>query len=310
MVGPCNKRQAYYYLEQKYDASQTLICKTINLYRSTLRRISTKDDSETESKLLELAEQYPTRGMDHYYGKIRMQGLIWNRKRVRRVYNKLNLKLRRKRKRRINRPYTETLVQPILPRVTWSMDFMSDGLDDGRKIRTLNVIDDYNRECLAIEIGVSLSSERVTRVLEWIIELKGAPQNIRTDNGPEFTSGHYIEWCKLMGINPIHIEPGKPKQNGYVERFNRTFREDVLDAYIFESVSQMQIKADLWKEDYNNGHPHKALNRMSPIGFANSRRKIIDAYEFVKVKMNDSIESTLTKSSASIGLKLRELTMK
>ena len=270
-------------------------------------RVSTKDDSVTEDKLNELAERYPRRGMEHYYGKIRMQGLIWNRKRVRRVYNKMGLKLRRKRRKRINRPYKEGLAQPIFPNVTWSMDFMSDGLEDGRKIRTLNIIDDYNRECLAIEIGISICSQRVTRVLDWVIELKGKPERIRTDNGPEFTSAHYMDWCEENGIEPVHIQPGKPNQNGYVERFNRTFREDVLDAYIFESISQMQMKADLWRQDYNIGHPHKALWRMSPIGFKNSRRKVIDAYEIVKVKMNDSYESTLTISSPSIGRQLCEL---
>ena len=270
-------------------------------------RVSTEYDSVDEDKLNELAERYPRRGMEHYYGKIRMQGLIWNRKRVRRVYNKMGLKLRRKRRKRINRPYKEGLAQPIFPNVTWSMDFMSDGLEDGRKIRTLNIIDDYNRECLAIEIGISICSQRVTRVLDWVIELKGKPERIRTDNGPEFTSAHYMDWCEENGIEPVHIQPGKPNQNGYVERFNRTFREDVLDAYIFESISQMQMKADLWRQDYNIGHPHKALWRMSPIGFKNSRRKVIDAYEIVKVKMNDSYESTLTISSPSIGRQLCEL---
>jgi len=310
VVGPCSKRQAFHYLKSKYDESKSLICRTIGLHRSTLNRISTKDDSETESKLKELAERYPTRGMDHYYGKIRMQGLIWNRKRVRRVYNKMGLKMRSKHKRRINRPYTEGLTQPIFPNVTWSMDFMSDGLEDGRKIRVLNVIDDYNRECLSIEVGVSICSQRVTRVLDWIIELKGKPTRVRTDNGPEFTSHHYMDWCEENNIEPMHIQPGKPNQNGYVERFNRTFREDVLDAYIFESIGQLQIKADLWKEEYNTGHPHKALGRMSPVGFENSRRKVIDAYEIVKVKINDSDESTLTISTPSIGRELSELSRK
>ena len=311
MVGPCAKRQAFQYLQENYDSSKSLICRTIGLFRSTLDRVSTKDDSQTEDKLRELAERYPTRGMDYYYGKIRMQGLKWNRKRVRRVYNKMGLKLRRKYRRRINRPYTEGLAQPLFPNVTWSIDFMSDGLEDGRKVRILNVIDDYNRECLAIEVGISICSQRLTRVLDWIIELKGTPERIRTDNGPEFTSSHFMDWCEQRGITQLYIEPGKPKQNGFIERFNRTFREDILDAYIFESISQLQTKADIWREvDYNLGHPHKSLGRLSPIGFANSRRKVIDAYETVKVKVNDSNESTLTVSTASMGRKLCELSMK
>jgi len=186
---------------------------------------------------------------------------------------------------------------------------MSDGLEDGRKIRTLNVIDDYNRECLSIEVGVSICSQRVIRVLYQLVEPKGRPERIRTDNGPEFTSSHYSNWCEEQGIMPIYIQPGKPNQSGFVERFNRTFREDALDAYIFERISQLQLKADLWKQDYNIGHPHQSLGRMSPRGFKNSRRKVIDAYDIVKVKMNDSYESTLTISPPSIGRKLCELSM-
>lgn len=306
MVGPSVKRFVFDYLFEKYKASKSIICKTIDLHRSTQRYKSKKDDSEVEKKLIELAEEFPTRGMDYYYGKIRMEGLKWNRKRVRRIYNKLGLKRRRKHKRRLNRPYTDGLSQPIMPNVTWSMDFMSDALEDGRRVRVLNVIDDYNRECLAATNGISMSSQRVTRILDEVIEIKGKPESIRTDNGPEFTSHHYIDWCKSRGINPIHIQPGKPNQNGYVERFNRTFREDVLDAYIFESISQLQIVSDKWRILYNTSHPHQSLKRMSPVGFANSRRKVIDAYGIVKVKMNDSKESTLTISPPSIGQKLTE----
>ena len=187
MVKPSAKRSAYTYLNNRHEASNRLICRTIGLYRSTLNRVSTKDDSETETKLRQLVECHPTRGLDWYYGKIRMEGLAWNYKRVRRVYNKLGLKHRRRHKRRLNRPYVEGLAQPILPNVTWSMDFMSDSLEDGRKIRVLNIIDDYNRECLSITAGISMSSDRVIRIIEQVIELKGKPLQIRTDNGPEFT---------------------------------------------------------------------------------------------------------------------------
>jgi len=301
VVKPSTKRTVYKYLKEKYNASKRLICDTINLYRSTLDRESTKDDTETENKLNELADRYPTRGMDHYYGKIRMEGLIWNYKRVRRVYLKLGLKLRRKHKRRINRPYKEALCQPLYPNVTWSMDFMSDALEDGRKIRVLNIIDDYNRESLSITVGISMSSERVTRILDELVELKGKPQGIRTDNGPEFTSVNYITWCETNNIVAKFIQPGKPNQNGYVERFNRTFREDVLDAYIFTSIRQMQMKADLWKEEYNNGHPHGSLGRLSPVAFKYSRSKFIDASDKVKAKMNGSLRSpALTLSPPSM----------
>ena len=308
MVGPCAKRHAFDYLYSSYDTSKSLVCRTLDLYRSTQRRQSTKDDSEVEQKLIELSRKYSRRGVDWYYLKIRQQGHKWNRKRILRVYRKLNLKLRRKSKKRINRPYTERLSQPLHPNVTWSMDFMSDSLEDGRKVRILNIIDDYNRESLAIEVGISISSERVTRILDWVIELKGKPERIRTDNGPEFTSHHYMLWCEINGIRAKHIQPGKPNQNGYVERFNRTYREDVLDAYLFESISQLQVMSNKWQEDYNYGHPHQSLKGMTPIGFKYSRRKIIKDYETVKAKINDELisSSALTASTSSMGWTLSE----
>jgi putative transposase len=268
--------------------------------RSTLSRKSVRDDQEVEDKLRALAELYPTRGIDWYYHKIRQEGLIWNRKKVLRVYRKLRLQHRRKVKKRIPSPVKEVLAQPLMPNTTWSMDFMSDALEDGRTIRILNIIDDYNRKCLAIRCGVSFPAQRVTRILDEVIELHGKPQHIRTDNGPEFISFHYEQWCQDNGIACKRIDKGKPSQNGYIERFNRTFREDILDAYIFTTLPQMQHKADLWKTHYNHEHPHQSLGGKSPLRFAWTRQQVIAAYERVKAKMNGSKEPALTRSPATI----------
>jgi putative transposase len=301
VVGPSAKRNVLEYLEDSYDVSRRKACETISLSRSTAYRKPKKDDSEVEGKLKELAQKYPTRGVDWYYSRIRLEGLKWNRKRVLRVYRKMGLAMRRKFKKRINRPYEEGLSQPILPNVCWSMDFMSDALEDGRKVRIFNVIDDYNRACLSNECGISMPSQRVTRILEQIIELRGKPESIRTDNGPEFTSHHFTDWCKEKNIKTKYIQPGKPHQNGYIERFNRTFREDVLDAYIFEKLSQLRIISQKWQDEYNYGHPHQSLGGLTPIGFEISRRKGIEASEIVKAKMNGSphVEPALTNSSTS-----------
>jgi len=309
VVRPSSKRIAYQYLKEQFDASQRLICDTLSLYRSTLNYQSSRDDSEVEKKLEELSIKYPTRGVDTYYGKIRLEGLIWNRKRVLRVYRKMGLQLRRKRKRRVNRPYTEGLSQPIFANVMWSIDFMSDALESGRRIRTFNIMDDYNRQCLGIEVGISMPSQRVTRVLNQVIETYGKPLAIRCDNGPEFTSFCFQQWAEDLGIEIQYIQPGKPNQNGFIERFNRTYREDVLDSYIFTSLEQLQIITDSWIDDYNTSHPHQSLNRNSPIGFRYSRRKVIDAYESVKAKMNGSIEPALTESPPSIGYRYMNISM-
>lgn len=223
-----------------------------------------KDDQEVITKLLELAESYPTRGFDNYYGKIRMQNLPWNRKRVLRVYRSLNLKMRRKKKRRLPSRVKKRLEVPTTINDTWSIDFMSDSLTTGRRFRVLNVIDDHNREALINEAYYSIPASRLVTSLKDLISERGKPKIIRTDNGPEFISDIFKEYCQSNDIQLQFIQPGKPAQNAYIERFNRTFREDILDAYLFDNLQQVNIKAYHWQVDYNANHPHKALDGLSP----------------------------------------------
>jgi len=233
-----------------------------------------KDDSELESKLIELADQLPHRGIDEYFGRLRAQGYSWGRKRVLRVYRKLGLQLRRKRKRRLPSRIKAPLTLPIKSNITWSMDFMHDVLDNGRKFRVLNVIDDYNREALAVESEHSFPAIKVIDVMERLIEFKGKPDNIRVDNGSEFIARVFKQWCASKQITIQYIQPGKPMQNAYVERFNRHFREDVLDAYIFDHIRDVKQHAENWRQDYNHYHPHKSLMGMSPMQF---KKKILGA---------------------------------
>jgi len=302
VVGPCAKRRVFQYLQSRYKVGVSKVCRAIGWNRSGAYRERTKDDSEVIYKLTDYAKKYPTRGFDWYFMKLRAEGLKWNRKRVLRVYRLMNLKMRRKHKKRIKRPYKEGLLQPIIPNVCWSIDFMSDSLEDGRKVRVLNVMDDYNRQALEYRAAMSFPALRVTRQLDQLVEYHGKPEQIRTDNGPEFTSNTFKLWCEHNQIKHIFIQPGKPNQNGYIERLNRTFREDVLDAYLFESIDQLNVLAQKWADQYNNEHPHQSLQGMSPIAFKYSRRKIIDAYEKVKAKMNGSpdVEPALTFSSPSM----------
>ena len=144
------------------------------------------------------------------------------------------------------------------------MDFMSDALTDKRKIRIFNVIDDYNREALAIEAGLGFASDRVIRELTHLGEEIGLPKAIRVDNGPEFTSRNFQQWCNEQNIEIKYIQPGSPVQNAFIERFNRYFREDVLDAYWFEDLEQLRMIIENWRVDYNENHPHKSLGRLSP----------------------------------------------
>lgn len=232
---------------------------------------SKKDDTELEVKLQELGDQLPHRGIDTYYGRLKAQGYTWGRKRVLRVYRKLNMQHRRKRKRRIASGKKMPLTLPITTNIIWSMDFMHDVLENGRKFRVLNVIDDFNREALTIEAEHGFPSVRVIDVLERLVEFNGKPSSIRVDNGTEFTSNVFRQWCAEKNIKLQFIQPGKPMQNAYVERFNRLFREDVLDAFIFENIRQVREIAEKWRMDYNTYHPHKALLGMSPVQFKKRR---------------------------------------
>jgi len=145
---------------------------------------------------------------------------------------------------------------------------MSDALSYGRRIRILNIIDDFNREALVVEPAFSYPGEQVVRVLNELLFLRGKPKEIRVDNGPEFLSKVFVNWCLFHGIKIKYIQPGKPVQNAYIERFNRFFREDILDAYIFDSIHEVKQLSEEWMEDYNKNHPHGSLNRMSPIDYA------------------------------------------
>lgn len=193
-----------------------------------------------------------------------VKGAGWNHKRVYRIYRELELNLRIKPKRRIKRDKPDALSVPVAPNQVWSIDFMSDSLVDGRSFRTFNVLDDYNREGLGIEVDQSLPSARVIRALEHIIEWRGVPSAIRCDNGPEYLSQTLVDWANERQITLMYIQPGKPTQNAYIERFNRTVRHEWLDMHLFESIEHAQSLATAWLWTYNNERPNTAIGGVPP----------------------------------------------
>jgi putative transposase len=214
-----------------------------------------------------LANKKPTEGQDKMYYRIRNEGLIWNYKRVRRVYVSLGFNKRKKARKRIPSRIKQPLFTPSQPNETWSMDFMHDALVTGRKFRTFNIIDDFNREALIVESYFSINALRVIQIIERLILESGKPLAIRVDNGPEFIANVLHEWCVSKGIKLQYIQPGKPMQNGYVERFNRSYRESVLDANIFRNLTEVRILSDEFMEDYNYHRPHESLGNISPIKY-------------------------------------------
>jgi putative transposase len=192
------------------------------------------------------------------------KGAGQNHKRVRRIYCELELNLRIKPRKRVKREKPEPLAVPDQPNETWSMDFMADALSDGRSFRTLNVIDDFNREGLGIEVDFSLPALRVTRTLNRIIEWRGKPNTIRVDNGPEYVSATLQTWAAQRGITIEYIQPGKPQQNGYAERYNRTVRQEWLEMNIFDTIEEAQDTATKWLWTYNNDRPNMAIGGITP----------------------------------------------
>lgn len=249
-----------------------------------------KDDTEVIEKLNQLADLLPTRGFDEYYNRIRAEGIKWNRKRVLRVYRLMKLKHRRKRKRRLPTRVKTPLNQPLRSNLMWSADFMYDTLYNGRQIRILNIIDDYNREALFVEAHFSYPGQRVVRALEILEMERGLPEQIRVDNGPEFLSKAFKSYCENKGIEINYIQPGKPVQNAYIERFNRLYREDILDAYLFKNVDQVNELSDKWKHDYNHNHPHKSLGQISPIEYVKSKKLLTveNSTEFTTMNNSDN----------------------
>jgi len=207
--------------------------------------------------------------------KTKMEGKSWNHKRVRRIYCELGLNIRIKPRKRLPKGEAQMLLQPIYSNVCWSADFMSDVLLCGSKFRTFNVIDDYNRECLLVEPGVSLPAERIIGLLDKKALMNGYPDIIRVDNGPEFRSSTFKDWAKKRGIFINYIQPGKPAQNGFIERFNRTYREEILDMNLFNNLKEVKEITNEWLKEYNNERPHESLKGLTPVSFAKKHKELV-----------------------------------
>jgi len=252
---------------KKHHISIRLACVCMGI-SETCYRYESKLSSENEQVadwLLRLTNAHKRWGFGLCYFYLRnVKGFRWNHKRVYRIYRELELNLRIKPRRRLKRDKPDVLSVPTAVNQVWSIDFMSDTLFDGRKLRTFNVLDDYNREALAIDVDLAMPSARVIRSLNQIIEWRGKPAAIRCDNGPELMSGALIKWATDNRITMLYIQPGKPTQNAYIERFNRTARHEWLDLHQFESVEHAQLLATEWLWRYNNERPNTAIGGVPP----------------------------------------------
>jgi putative transposase len=242
------------------------VCGLLVVAESSYRYVSRRSDEELRVRLVAAAREQPRWGYRRLQILVDRGGHV-NHKRVYRVYREAGLMIRRKTRKRLRR---EGVPRPALdgPNQEWALDFVHDAAESGRKFRALSVVDPYTRECLALEVDTSMGSRRVTRVLEGIIAERGVPQAIRSDNGPEFTSRHFLAWCLERKIELVHIEPGKPVQNAHVESFHGKLRDECLNASWFANLFEARRKIGEWRREYNEERPHSSLGYRTPAEFA------------------------------------------
>jgi putative transposase len=261
------RKEEVRWLYGHFLVSQRRICELLSVAESSQRYVSRRSDEVLREQLVEAAREKPRWGYRRLQVKLEAKGMHVNHKRVYRVYREAGLPLRRKRRKRLQR------VGVVRPEVTganqeWAADFVHDAAESGRKFRVLSVIDVYTRECLALEVDTGFAGRRLTRVLEEIVAERGRPLALRCDNGPEFTSRHFLAWNLERGIQVVHIEPGKPVQNPHVESFHGRLREECLNASWFGNLFEARAKIGAWRKEYNEERPHSSLGYLAPREFA------------------------------------------
>jgi len=257
---------AFVMAEFRYSERQA--CKLVDVDRSSYRYEPRPDrNDQPREALVALARQKPRWGYRRLWAVLSQRGHDVNVKRIYRLYRQAHLAVRRLKRKRLERAAP---VNALLTAANqeWGLDFVSDAVASGRGIRMLTVVDGYTRECPAIEVGVSIGSGRVTRALDRVIAERGAPKSIRCDNGPEFTSRHFLAWCQDRGITLVPIQPGRPMQNGYVESFHGRLRDECLNANWFLNVVDAKEKIERWRVAYNSDRPHSSLAYRTPAEFA------------------------------------------
>lgn len=251
------------------EISERHACGLVLMVRSSFRyQASPRADDETlRARLYDLAMERRRFGYRRLHALLRREGCMVNHKRVYRLYVEDHLCVRQRRSKHRVAMERLPLTAATFARQSWSVDFVSDALATGRRFRTLNVVDDYTREAMAIEVDTSLSGARVTRVLDKLRMECGLPQQIRSDNGPEFVSRAVEQWSYESGVKWRFIEPGRPMQNGYVESFNSRFRDECLNENWFTTLADARVSIEQWRQDYNHARPHSSLGYRTPTEF-------------------------------------------
>lgn len=260
---------------EEHQLSERRACRLVGLSRDSYRHPpKTSEASQLLSdRIVEIAHTRRRFGYRRIHDMLKLDFPGINHKRVYRLYRAANLAVRRRRKAK--RPANERVPLQLARTVNevWSMDFVSDSLSSGRRLKCLTVADDFSHECVDIAVDFGMSGEYVTRVLDAAARFRGYPQAVRTDNGPEFTSRAFMAWAQCHGIRHILIQPGRPMQNGYIESFNGKFRDECLNEHWFQTLVQARQVVAAWRSDYNEVRPHSSIGRIPPAQFAQLHRR-------------------------------------
>ena len=267
---PAIRKRLVGYLQEGYKVSQRRACRVIPISRKAMRYRSKRAQRDTAlmARLKALGEQYPRYGYLMLHGLLKAEGLVVNRKRTYRLYTRLNLQVRTKRRKKLIRPRMPMMV-PHQVNERWSVDFMSDQLADGRRFRILNLVDDYSRECVGQIVDTSISGVRLARYLHQLRFTRGLPRVLVCDNGTELTSKAMFFFSQKSGTRLQFIQPGKPTQNAFVESFNARFRDTCLNQHWFKDLEEARSVINRWRRHYNEVRPHSSLGYLSPTNYAN-----------------------------------------
>lgn len=263
-------REAVATMREKTPISERRACRLVGISRSVLAYQSKSDAANAglSVRIGELAAERRRFGYRRIHALLRREGACANHKRVYRLYRAAGLAVQRRRKHRRTGLERQPLLLPWAPNQVWSMDFVMDALDSGRRLKCLTLVDDFTKEAIEIVPDHSIPGMYVTRVLDRVGQFRGLPQAIRTDQGPEFTGRALDQWAYRNGVELKLIEAGKPNQNAYVESFNGKFRDECLNEHWFVSLAHARAVIGAWRRDYNEGRPHMSLGYLTPAEFA------------------------------------------
>lgn len=255
-------------LRKDYAFSERHACQLIGLAVSTYRHAPKKVDDTLREQLIALAREKPRYGYRRLHVLLLREGITVNHKRVWRLYREAGLAVKRRKRKRLVRMGIPHQAVAVAANEEWALDFISDKLATGRSVRVLSVVDAFTRECVALQVDTSFASRRVTRVLEKAMSQRGWPRRIRCDNGPEFTSRHFLSWCFERRIELLHIQPGRPMQNGHVESFHGRLRDECLNTSWLRNLFDARRQIASWQREYNEYRPHSSLDYWTPAEFA------------------------------------------